>query len=95
MSALPPLAGSGCLSVRVHVGSFPADNGISSVGTNDPARWRHLLWFEGEVWAAELKSDVLSCVPTFEELKSHFDHYRASGQSPWRRVTLPARKEPR
>lgn len=85
------MPGSGALSKLIHPGSFPASSklGGTTIGTNDPAIWQHLLWFDGTVWAAELKSDVLRHVSTLEELRSHFDRWQGSGQSPWRRVCLP------
>jgi hypothetical protein len=95
-------APTGSLSVRVSAGSYPPDNWngelpnvpgvvVGSIGTNDPARWRHLLWFDGEYWAAELLSDVIAHVPTYEELRSHFDRYRGK-KSPWKRVVMSSTK---
>ena len=78
------LIGSGALSRRVHAGSMPSDQGC--VGTNDPEVWWHLLWFDGQLWAAELKSDVLRHVPSYEELRSHFFEWYGTGTSPWRRI---------
>jgi hypothetical protein len=83
-------SGTGALSVRIHSGSYPND--VGSVGTNDPAIWRHLLWFDGEIWAAELLSDALNHVPTYEELRSHFDDWNGSSQSCWRKVKLEGAK---
>jgi hypothetical protein len=81
-----PLHGSGCLSKLSHAGS-PSAPGC--IGTDDPARWQHLLWFDGQVWATELFSDHLRHVPTYDELRGHFDRWKDSGESPWMRVCLP------
>lgn len=78
--------GSGCLSRLVHPGT---KSGHGDIGTADPARWQHLLWFDGEMWAAELKDDCLRHVCTYDELRGHFDRWHGSGKSPWRRVCLP------
>lgn len=83
--------GSACgsLNVCIHAGSFPESSKVGgwTIGTDDPSIWQHLMWFDGQFWAAELKSDTERQRPaTFEELKMHFDHWRDSGQSPWRRV---------
>ena len=78
-------SGSGCLSKRLHTGS---PSGPGCIGTDDPARWQHLLWFEGEVWAAALLDDCLQHVPTYEELYGHFVRWKDSGESPWIRVCL-------
>lgn len=82
-------ATAGSLARCVHVGSFPASSklGGTTIGTNDPARWQYLLWFDGQFWATELKHDVMRDIPSsFEELKSHFERWHGSGQSPWKRV---------
>lgn len=74
---------AGCVSRRVHPGTPPKQG---CVGTNDPAVWRHLLWFDGKVYAAETKSDIVSHVPTFPELVCHFKQWHGTGKSPWQQV---------
>ena len=77
--------GAGCLSRRSHVGSRSG----SGVGTNDPDKWQHLLWFDGRIFAAELLDDSLGHIFTYDELREHFDQWQNTGRSPWRRVHLP------
>jgi len=91
MNAIP-VAGSGTagvLSRCVHPGSFPQSSkpGGTTVGTNDPAIWQYLMWFDGQFWAMEMHHDVRLGEPcSFSELKGHFEYWQAAGENPWRRV---------
>jgi hypothetical protein len=45
---------------------------IGSIGTNDPAIWRHVIWWGGRAFEAKLKSDLSGYHASFESLRDHY-----------------------
>lgn len=74
--------------IQIHGGTPSKERG--TVGTRDPAIWAHIIRLtDGSIYAALLKSDILSHRPTEEETIRHFaEHIDAYG-SPWSCIRKP------
>ena len=81
---LSVLLHAGTFPSAVHLSFFPIVAGkvakkgiplIGTVGTNDPAIWRHVIWWGGRAFEAKLKCDVSGYHTSFESLKSHYDQH--------------------
>lgn len=48
---------------------------MGAVGTNDPAVWREIIWWDGRAFTAKLLCDIPGHYSTFETLKDHFERH--------------------
>ena len=78
----------GLLSVLVRPGKWHTSTGggsitfagkslpfLGSVGTNFPAVWRHVIWWDGKAYEAKLKCDLPGYNGSYEILREHFERH--------------------